>query len=86
LAVKILVKKTMVIGLDIVRKKTERKLANKLADSISAPAECPLVAIPLIRSAPSIMRTIELTIPNTFSIFFFSSNFPIPTIERVMYK
>lgn len=35
---------------------------------------------------PRSMRIAELMIPNIFFNFFFSSNFPIPSIESMMYK
>ena len=76
----------MVIGLDIVKIKTERKLDNKLTDSILTAAERPLSIIPLIIIAPNKMSTTELVIPNKFLVFLFSSNFPIPKIERVMQR
>ncbi len=59
-----LVKKTIVIGLVIVRKKTDRKLEFRLVDSIIAEAAISLFMTSLMIITPNNIRTVELIIPN----------------------
>jgi len=78
-----LVKNTIVIGLEIVRRNTEVKLVRRSVE-IASIFEKFHIIIFLIMIIPNIISTIELIIQNIFLNFFFSSNFPTPNIVSVM--
>ena len=80
-----LVKKTIVIGLEIVIRKTEEKLVIRLLVLLILVVETLLSNNPLSISMPNIVKITELIIPNIFLNLGFSSSFPIPNIASEIY-
>ena len=74
----------MVIGLEIVRKKTDAKLDKRLVELVVTAVDIPLLVLPLMIKTPKIISTIELIIPNIFLTFLFSNSFPIPKIANMI--
>lgn len=79
-----LVKETIVMGLETVRRKTEMKLENKFAElALMVVKTFPFIA-PFMIIIPKTTNIIELKIPNHFLIFLFSNNFPIPRTDSII--
>ena len=78
-----LVKKTIVIGLESVRRKIDKKLENRFVECTRVSTLNQLIA-PLIILIPKIIKTIELQIQKIYFIFLCSNNFPIPKMARVI--
>ena len=84
LAEKIPVKKTMVIGFEIVKIKVEKKLDIKSLDNEidRVILKFNMTALSIIK--PKIISTKEPIIPNGFFAFLFSNISPIPETAKVI--
>ena len=77
-------KKIIVIGLEIVIKKTDAKLV--MISDFDEIVDIALILsnIPFKMRLPKIIKTTELTIPNTLLNFSVLSNLPTPRIDIVI--